>query len=249
MLEIKDLSVGYGKKEALHQVNATFETGKLTVLLGPNGSGKSTLLKAALGLLSPWSGEVTLDGRSIAALSRKEIAKKLAFLAQSKATPDMTVSQLVLHGRFPHVGALGRYTSKDREIAQAAIEKMGLSDKADQPLSALSGGMKQNAYIAMALSQDTPYILLDEPTTYLDIAHQLELMQTLGQLTADGRGIVCVMHDLPLALSFADSVAVLCNRKIAITETPEAVCASGILEQVFGISVEEKEKRYHYRYP
>ncbi len=249
MLELKDLSVGYGKKEVLSHVGITFEAGKLTVLAGPNGSGKSTLLKVALGLLTPWSGDVMLNGRSISTLSRKEIAKELAFLSQSKATPDMTVSQLVLYGRFPHVSALGHYSHQDRKIAQTAIEKMGLTAHANQPLSTLSGGMKQKACIAMALAQDTQYILLDEPTTYLDIAHQLELMKTLKQLAKDGRGIVCVMHDLPLSLSFADSVAVLCDRKITMIDTPEAVCASGILEKVFGVTLEASEKQYHYRYP
>ena len=161
----------------------------------------------------------------------------------------MTVAELVLHGRFPHTGALGRYSLKDREIAQDAIEKMGLTESADQPLSTLSGGMKQNASIAMALAQNAKYILLDEPTTYLDISHQLELMKTLKQLTANGHGVVCVMHDLPLSLSFADSLAVLCDQKLAFSGTPKQAVESDVLEKVFGVAIEETEQRYHYRYP
>lgn len=249
MLELKDLTVGYGKKVVLQHVSVTIREGALTVLIGPNGSGKSTLLKAMLGLLPASGGKILLNGQSLTALSRKEIAQKIAFLPQSQRTPDMTVSQLVLHGRFPYLRYPSRYSARDREIARAMIEKMELSEQSESPLSTLSGGMKQNAYLAMALAQDTSLILLDEPTTYLDIAHQLKLMQALKALASEGRGIVCVMHDLPLSLNFADMVIVLCDQGIKMADTPEKVCASGILEQIFGVAVESQENHYRYRYP
>jgi len=249
VLELKNLCVGYGKKEVLHRASILFEPGKLTVLVGPNGCGKSTLLKTALGLLPPLAGEITLDGTSLSHLSRNEIAKRIAFLSQDKRTPDMTVEQLVLHGRYPHLSFPKRYREKDHAIAHAAIERMGLSDLSHAPLSTLSGGMKQNAYIALALTQGTEYILLDEPTTYLDISHQLALMQTLCSLAAEGHGVVCVMHDLPLSLTFADRVAVLGEGRILCCDSPSQVCASGIFERIFGVSVEAYDNGYRYHYP
>ena len=248
MLEIKNLYTGYGKKEILHDVSAVFETGKLNVVIGPNGCGKSTLLKAMLRLIPSWSGEITVSGELLATLSRNEIAKRITFLAQSSATPDMTVEQLVLHGRFPYLGYPRRYKATDREIARSAIEKMGLTEQAHEPIASLSGGMKQKAYIARALVQNTEYILLDEPTTYLDVAHQVALMQTLRELANAGRGIVCVMHDLPLALSFADSVALLQDGRIRAFDSPQNVCNTEILNDIFGISVEYENGQYRYRY-
>lgn len=248
MLKVTNLCAGYGKNEILHGVDAVFETGKLNVLIGPNGSGKSTLLKAMLGLIPTTYGEVTLQKSAVLSLSRNEIAKRITFLAQSNATPDMTVEAFVLHGRFPYLGYLSRYSANDRALARAAIEKMELAEKANEPLSSLSGGMKQKAYIARALTQDTEYILLDEPTTYLDVAHQISLMQILRGLANEGRGIVCVMHDLPLAFTFADSVAVLENGRLCMQDTPGAVCESAILKSVFGTNVVFENEQYRYDY-
>jgi len=249
MLELCGVSAGYGKKEVLHEVSVCFAPGKLTAVIGPNGSGKSTLLKTALGILSAARGEIRLNGANLSALDRAAIARQIAYLAQGKAIPDMTVEQMVLHGRFPHLRYPRRYSDRDREIAADAIRHMGLQDVAHMPLAALSGGMRQTAYIAMALVQQTEYILLDEPTTYLDIAHQIDLMRMLRDLIAQGKGVAAVMHDLPLALNFSDSLVVVGDGQVMLCGTPEEVFASGILERCFGVSLERTaEGNYCYRY-
>lgn len=176
MIELKDISAGYGRDIVLHGINLNIPQGRLISVIGPNGSGKSTLLKTAAGLLCAAKGEVVLQGRSLIGLSRSEIARHIAYLAQGKSVPDMTVEQLVLHGRFPHLRYPRKYSPKDRSIASDALCRMGMEALADRPMFSLSGGMRQNAYIAMVLAQDTDYILLDEPTTYLDISRQLELI-------------------------------------------------------------------------
>lgn len=249
MLEIKNVTAGYGKQPVLSGVSAAFEKGRLTSIIGVNGCGKSTLLKVMLGILPLTDGAVEIDGAELSALKRNEIAQRVAYLSQGKNTPDMTVMQMVLHGRFPYLGYPRRYTSRDREIAFAAMERMGISDLAEKPLYSLSGGMRQNAYIAMALAQDTEYILLDEPTTYLDIAHQLELMQILRELANSGKGIVAVMHDLPLAFDFSDTLAVINKGTLSIQATPSEISESRVVEDIFGVKIRRGQKgNYLYEY-
>ena len=242
MLEIKNVTAGYGKQPVLNGVNATFEKGKLTSIIGVNGCGKSTLLKVMLGILPITDGIVEIDGRALSSLKRNEIAQRIAYLSQGKNTPDMTVMQMVLHGRFPYLSYPRRYTSRDREIAFSAMEKVGIADLAEKPLYSLSGGMRQNAYIAMALAQDTDYILLDEPTTYLDIAHQLDLMRILRELANSGKGIVTVMHDLPLAFDFSDTLAVINNGTIATQVTPGEIIDSHITQDIFGVKIKQTQE-------
>ena len=248
MIEIKNLSAGYGNKTILRDVSARFETGKLTSIVGVNGCGKSTLLKSILGILPPFEGEILIDGTPIAKMSRHEIAKRVAYLSQGMAVPDMTVGQLVLHGRFPYLSYPRHYKAADREIAREAMEAVGIAELADAQLSSLSGGMRQNAYIAMALAQDTDHIFLDEPTTYLDIRHQLELMNLLKKLAEKGKSIVTVMHDLPLAFDFSDEVAVLDKGKIVIQSPPAELCGNSLISDIFGISmgrIAGKDKYYY----
>ena len=249
MIELTKITTGYGKHTVLADVTAAFEKSAVTGIIGANGCGKSTLLKAVLGIL-PADGEITIDGRSLGDMSRKEVARKLAYLSQGKATPDMTVEQLVLHGRFPHLSYPRQYTGQDRKIAAAAMEQMGIAALAAAPLRTLSGGMRQNAYIAMALVQDTDYILLDEPTTYLDISHQLQLMQTLRQLADGGKGIVAVMHDLPMAFTYCDEILLLHGGQIAAGGPPRELFHQSCIERVFGVGLEQAPdgQRYHYRY-
>lgn len=249
MLEIKNVTAGYGKQPILNGITATFEKEKLTSIIGVNGCGKSTLLKVMLGILPVTNGIVEIDGRALSSLKRNEIAQRIAYLSQGKNTPDMTVMQMVLHGRFPYLSYPRRYTSRDREIAYSAMEKVGIADLSEKPLYSLSGGMRQNAYIAMALAQDTDYILLDEPTTYLDIAHQLELMRILRELADSGKGIVTVMHDLPLAFDFSDTLAVINNGTIATQATPGEVIDSNITQDIFGVKIKQtQEGKYLYEY-
>lgn len=249
MIELKKVTAGYPSKTVLSEISLSVPKGTLISVIGKNGSGKSTLLKTVIGIINAKSGEMLVDGES--ELSRQSMAKKVSYLAQGKSVSDMTVEQLVLHGRFPHLSYPRRYSKKDREISSAALRQMGIADIAGTPLSALSGGMRQKAYIAMALAQDTDYILLDEPTTYLDISNQVELMKILRSLADRGKGIVAVMHDLPLAFGFSDRIAVIKDAKIAAFDTPQKICDSGIVQEVFGIDLQYSpaEKSYHYKYP
>lgn len=249
MIELKKVTAGYPSKTVLSEISLSVPKGTLISVIGKNGSGKSTLLKTVIGIINAKSGEMLFDGES--ELSRQSMAKKISYLAQGKSVSDMTVEQLVLHGRFPHLSYPRRYSEKDREISSAALRQMGIADIAGTPLSALSGGMRQKAYIAMALAQDTDYILLDEPTTYLDISNQVELMKILRSLADRGKGIVAVMHDLPLAFGFSDRIAVIKDAKIAAFDTPQKICDSGIVQEVFGIDLQYSpaEKSYHYKYP
>ncbi|MGN0657618.1 MAG: ABC transporter ATP-binding protein [Ruminiclostridium sp.] len=248
MIEINKLCADYGKAEVLKDFSLHIEKGKLISIVGTNGSGKSTLLKTISGIIAPRSGEILVDGMNTAELPRKELAKKIAYLPQGKGVPDMTVGQMVLHGRFPHLSYPRRYSEKDKKIAESAMEKLGISGLSEKPLSALSGGMRQNACIAMALAQDADYILLDEPTSYLDITHQLMLMKTLRSLADSGKGIAAVMHDLPLAFGFSDSIAVLYKGRAAVCDSPERVCESNIIGEIFGIGLKYNRQEKYYCY-
>ncbi|MBQ8345439.1 MAG: ABC transporter ATP-binding protein [Clostridia bacterium] len=246
MLEWKECTVGYGNKTVLRNLSVSFDVGKFTTVIGPNGCGKSTLLRSAAGLLLPTSGQVLLDGFPLAQQTKRQTAKRVSYLSQGRFVPNMTVEQLTLHGRFPYAGYLHAYSAEDRAIARRAIEAVGLEEVAEEPLSALSGGMRQLAYIAMALTQDTDYILLDEPTTYLDIGHQLLLMERLRALADGGKGIVAVLHDLPLAFSFADEILVMKEGAFLLRGDPQTVCQSPILREVFGVSLAWNGTGYAY---
>ena len=250
MLELKNIRAGYRKKEILHGVSTSFERGKLTVIVGPNGSGKTTLLRCALGILPISQGEVTVDGLSLSELKQNEIAKRIAYLSQGKETPPMTVGQMVLHGRFAHAGYPRIYTENDRLIAHSAMERMGISELCDRELSELSGGMRQNAYVALALAQSSDYVLMDEPTSYLDIGNSLQLMRTLRELADEGKGIVAVLHDIPLAMAFADVIAVMSAGESVAQGAPKELFESGIFGEVFGVELKRSETEdgtvYHW---
>ena len=247
MLELKNVCVNYGSKMVLDDLSVSFEGGKVTALIGVNGCGKSTLLRSALGLVG-LDGQVLIDGRSITEMKRLDIAKRISYLSQGKDTPDMTVGQLVLHGRFPYMKYPRRYTDADRSAALAAIKRVGLDRLSDAPLRTLSGGMRQNAYIAMALAQDTDYILLDEPTTYLDISHQIELMELLRTLADSGKGVVTVMHDLTLAFDFCDLIAVMDKGRIITVASPDELADSELITDIFGVKlIKDGNGGYSYR--
>ena len=236
MIELKAVTAGYGKHTVLKDLSVSFEKGKLTGVIGVNGCGKSTLLKTVLGIL-PHQGEIRIDDNLLADMTRNQIARKAAYLSQGKNTPDMTVEQLVLHGRFPHLSYPRRYTGQDRDLAFAAMERVGIADIAHKPLHTLSGGMRQTAYIAMALAQDSDYILLDEPTTHLDISHQLALMGTLRTLADEGKGIVAVMHDLPMTFTFSNQIVLLGGGQVLGSGAPEALCGQRMIRETFGVSI------------
>ena len=246
MLELNNVSAGYGRKVVLDDVTVSFEKGKLTSIIGVNGCGKSTLLKAMLGILPLSDGEVVIDGNGLRSMSRNEIAKRVAYLAQGKDTPDMTVEQMVLHGRFPYLAYPRRYRPIDLEMAKRAMDAVGISHLAEKPLYELSGGMRQTAYIAMALAQDTDYILLDEPTTYLDVTHQLALMKLLKELADGGKGIVTVMHDLPLAFNYSDEIALIHNGGALLKSPPSALADSPFIKEIFNVRMERTANHQFY---
>ena len=242
MMELKHISAGYSGKRVLKDVSLGIQPGELTVLAGPNGSGKSTLLRCAARLL-PFEGEIRLSGRDTAGLTAKEYARKVAYLPQSRPVPGISAKTLVLHGRFAYLGYPRRYAAEDLEKARAAMERTGAAPYAEKSVADLSGGERQKVYLAMALAQETPVLLLDEPTTYLDISHQLQLMRLAKTLAAQGRAVVMVLHELNLALRFADRVAVLHQGGIRALEPPGDLCRSGVLEAVFGVSAQPVSDR------
>lgn len=248
MIKIENLCAGYDKKQILYDISLSVPKGTLISVIGPNGSGKSTLLKSTIGIINPSEGTVIIDDIDTKSMTQREIAMKTSYLAQGKGAPDMTVEQMVLHGRFPYLGYPRRYSDNDKKIASRVMEKMGISDLATRQISSLSGGMRQNAYIAMALAQDTDYILLDEPTSFLDIAHQLDLMRTLRDLADSGKGIVSVLHDLPLAFTFSDTILIIKDGRIVQCDTPDAICKSGIVKDIFGVDLYYSADKKSYFY-
>ncbi len=237
MIEVSHLCVKYDDREILHDVSAAFPTGAFTVVAGPNGSGKSTLLRALCGILPRAAGEIRVDGTPLCALAHP--ARHIAYLPQNRPVPDITVERLVLHGRFPYLSYPRRYGQKDYLRARQAMEAMGLSELADTPVRTLSGGVRQKAYLAMALAQDAPVVLLDEPTTYLDAAHQFSLMDRAKALCRAGKTVVAVLHDLVMAARFADHMLVMDAGRAAAQGSCAEILQSGCVETVFGVSLRE----------
>ncbi len=242
MIELKNLSGGYGPFEAVHDVSLIFPNGQITALIGPNGCGKSTLLNLCCGQLQPQKGEVWVDGEPLCTLSRTDTARKIALLPQSRTVPDITVGSLVLHGRFPWLDYPRIYRAEDKTAAEGAMRRAGILDKSHKLLARLSGGERQKAYLAMLLAQNTGTVFLDEPTTYLDIARQLELLTLLAELKREGKCVVAVLHDLGMALDIADRVAVMKDGRLLIAGTPEQVVASGFIEDAFGVRLQRREQ-------
>lgn len=241
MLETVNLHAGYGKEEIIHGASLECPSGKITTLVGANGCGKSTLLKTVLGMLPVTGGEIIADGVSIQNLFPSESAKKIAYVAQGKNIPDITVGRMVLHGRFPYLSYPRRYGKADYEAAQSAMEQMGISQLSDRLMGELSGGMRQKVYIAMALCQQADIILMDEPTTYLDIGQQLKLADSVRQLAVSGKTVLLVLHDILLALKISDRIAVMENGIISQTGTPDEILASDILRKIYGVGVKTLE--------
>lgn len=249
MIQTRQLSAGYLGKTIVKNITLDFYPGEVLVLLGPNGSGKSTFLKAALGLLPISEGEVLYDGVDIRQMKRKEVAKKAALLSQSRNTPSIQAIRMVLHGRFPYLSYPRSYTAEDKKIAKESMEKTGTSAYETANVSELSGGQRQGIYLAMALAQDTSTVFMDEPTTYLDVKHQLQVMQTAKELAKAGKAVVLVLHDLPMALAGADKIAVFEQGELRACDTPEQIYAQGILDEVFEVKVrrvETEDGRQYY---
>ena len=249
-MELRQLRAGYGEHMVLDGIDLALRPGEVLALLGPNGRGKSTLIRAALGLLPLAGGQVLIDGADAAALSPRQRAQKAAYLPQTRPVPNITALRMVLHGRFPHLTYPRRFRQEDYAAAMAALEQADAACLARRPMPELSGGQRQRVYLAMALAQDAPTLFLDEPTAFLDVSHQLEVGRLAGQLARQGKAVVLVLHDLPLALSTADRLAVLKGGRLLAVDGPEALCADGILNSVFGIELgrvmTDRGWRYYY---
>ena len=248
MIELKNLSAGYGGRDVVHDISLAFTPGRVLALLGPNGCGKSTLLRTALGLNPKSGGEVLMDGAPLEALSPRERALKAAYLSQSRSTPNITAYKMVLHGRFPHLSYPRRYRKEDYEAVDRALRWADAADVARRSMGELSGGQRQKVYLAMALAQEAPTLLMDEPTTFLDVGHQLEVMAAARRLAKEGRAVVMVLHDLPLALRGADDAALLSEGRLAAYGTTEEVYRSGTLDQVFGVALRRMETESGWQY-
>jgi iron complex transport system ATP-binding protein len=239
-LATDELGIGYGEVDIVKDLNLTIPEGKITTMIGPNGCGKSTILKTLARIHRPKTGAVYLDGKSIHKESTKTIAKKMAILPQTPEAPSgLTVAELVSYGRFPHQNGFGKLNDEDHQIIHWALDVTGMMTFRDRSIADLSGGQRQRVWIAMALAQGTDLLLLDEPTTYLDLAHQLEILQLLDKLNKEqGRTIVMVIHDLNLAARFAHHMVALKSGTIIEEGTPEKVMNPDVLKDVFNIDAE-----------
>lgn len=248
MIRLNALTAGYDGKPVIQDITMEFTPGKVTVLLGPNGCGKSTLLKAALGLIAPMSGEVLYDGVDIRAQKRRQTAQQAAFLSQGRNTPSIQALRMVLHGRFPYLSYPRHYGARDYALAREAMRATDTLQYETVNVSHLSGGQRQGVYLAMALAQDTRTLFMDEPAAYLDVSRQLHLMRTAHSLAEEGKAVVLVLHDIPLALREADQAAVLKEGRLLSFDAPDAVYQSGILDQVFDINLHRADTPHGPQY-
>jgi ABC-type cobalamin/Fe3+-siderophores transport system ATPase subunit len=236
-LSADDLVLGYGQKVIVDNVSITIPEGEVSVLIGPNGSGKSTILRALSRLLKPEGGQVILDGYSIQTMSTKEVARKLAILPQQSTAPEaITVENLVWYGRHPHRKGIRPPTAADREAVDWAIESTGLADLRTRPVDQLSGGQRQRAWIALALAQGTEILLLDEPTTFLDLSHQLDVLELCAELNREQhKTVVMVLHDVNLAAEFSHNLFVINQGRLQLQGSPATVLTRELMRDVFGI--------------
>lgn len=235
MIELRNLSAGYGRDAMLRGVSMGLTPGKVLALLGPNGCGKSTLLKTILGLQPKLGGEILVDGTPSEQITPRQLAQKVTYLAQSRNTPNISARRMVLHGRFPYLSYPRRYGREDYEMVEKALRWADAATFADRSMEELSGGQRQKVYLAMALAQDTETILMDEPTTFLDVAHQLEVMAIARRLAGDGKAVLMVLHDLCLALRWADEIAVAADGGLPFRGTAGEAFESGVLDRAFGV--------------
>lgn len=236
VLRTQHLGLGYGPRTVVEELSLTIPPAGFTVIIGPNGCGKSTLLRALGRLLAPRSGRVLLNDTDLADLRVKRIARHIGLLAQGPVTPSaITVAELVARGRNPHQSLLRQWSAEDERCVLAALHEVGLADQADRLVEELSGGQRQRAWIAMVLAQQTPVLLLDEPTTYLDIAHQIDVLDLLSHLHQQGRTLVAVLHDLNLAARYASHIIAMRGGRVIAQGEPGVVITPGLLREVFDL--------------
>lgn len=231
------LSVDFGAATVVDGLDLAVPAGRLTVLIGPNGSGKSTTLRALAGLIGHRGGEVLLDGRPLAGLPLRAVARRIGVLSQGAQAPEgVTVRDLVEQGRYPYRSLFSGRSARDAEACANALRLTGMEGLRERPLASLSGGQRQRAWIAMTLAQETDILLLDEPTTYLDLAHQLDVLELVKRLVRERqKTVVAVLHDINQAARYADFIAVLKAGRIAAFGPPKSVLTADIIADVFGV--------------
>lgn len=236
-LTATELHLAYESASVIHNLSVTIPPGKITAFVGPNGCGKSTLLRGISRLLKPRGGTVILNGQDIWSMPTKTLAKRLGILPQGPVAPEgLTVHELVAQGRYPHQSWFQQWSAEDERVTQEALEITGTAEFADRPVDTLSGGQRQRAWIAMTLAQDSDLILLDEPTTFLDLAYQIEVLDLLHDLNQErGKTIVMVLHDLNHACRYADTLIAIRGGAIAAQGEPEQVVTETLVREVFGI--------------
>jgi ABC-type cobalamin/Fe3+-siderophores transport system ATPase subunit len=234
-----DLTLAYDRRVVSAGLDVTIPDGSFTVIVGPNACGKSTLLRALANLLTPHQGSVVLDGAAIGSYRSKEVARRLGLLAQTAVAPDgITVADLVARGRYPHQRLLRQWSPEDESQVSRAMAATGVADLADRAVDELSGGQRQRAWMAMALAQQTSILLLDEPTTYLDIAYQIELLDLCADLNEQGRTLVAVLHDLNHATRYATHLIAMKAGAVVAEGAPAAVITAELVEDVYGLKCE-----------
>lgn len=249
MISLKNVTAGYNGREIIKNINISFEEGTITTIIGKNGCGKTTLLKTSSNLLKTMSGEILIDinGKNfdLSTMKNQDIAQHISYLPQSKEVPNITVYGLVMHGRFPYLNFSRIPKISDKKIVDEAIELMGLERYKNCYLQELSGGQRQKSFIAMVLAQNTDVIFLDEPTTYLDINHQLEIIETVKKLKKLKKTIVMVLHDLNLAFSCSDKICLMDNGIVSVYDSPENVIKSRKINEIFNIRCLEANLENH----
>lgn len=231
------LTLGYGDFRVADGLNVAIPDGKFTAIIGPNGCGKSTLLRTLSRLMKPLGGQVRLDGQAIQHFATKEVARRIGLLAQNASAPgDITVQELVARGRYPHQPLFTRWRDEDERAVQKAMDATGVTALADQSVDTLSGGQRQRAWIAMVLAQETSILLLDEPTTWLDISHQIDLLELLSELNREqGYTLAAVLHDLNQACRYATHLIALREGKIIAEGAPDAIVTPELIEAIYGL--------------
>ena len=236
-LSAESLTLAYGDRTIVEQLDLRVPPGRITAIVGANGCGKSTLLRALARLISPRSGQVVLDGKALHGRPPKEIARTLGLLPQAPIAPEgIVVADLVGRGRHPHQKMLARFTAHDYEVVAQSLDATGITEFADRSVDELSGGQRQRVWIAMALAQQTDILLLDEPTTFLDLAHQVEVLDLLTDLSVSrGTTIVMVLHDVNLAIRYADTLVAVKDGKVLAMGAPSEIVTRTLIEEVFGL--------------
>ncbi len=235
-LAARGVTVGYGGRMVIDGLHVAIPPGVITTIIGPNGCGKSTLLRTLSRLLKPTRGTVVLDGDDIVKLRTRDVAKKLGLLPQAPVAPEgLTVSDLVARGRHPHQSWLRQWSSDDAAVVERALAMTGVSDLADRPVDSLSGGQRQRVWISMTLAQGTDLLLLDEPTTYLDLAHAIDVLDLVDDLHESGCTVVMVLHDLNLATRYSDNLVVMREGAILAQGHPRDVITAELLHEAFAL--------------